>query len=91
MEDVGDMEDLHGVSVFARDGQGHVFHTYSSYARGADLLVGAYNYMDLTPRGRDEDGLPFPMAWVRHHDKYGAPEAMTQADPACCRAEAPTA
>jgi predicted dithiol-disulfide oxidoreductase (DUF899 family) len=91
MEDVGGMEELHGISVFARDGQGHVFHTYSSYARGADLLVGAYNFMDLTPKGRDEDGLPFPMAWVRHHDKYGAAEAMARAAPACCHAEAPTA
>jgi len=91
MEDVGGMEDLHGFSVFARDGQGNVFHTYSSYARGADALVGAYHYMDLTPKGRDEDGLPFPMAWVRHHDKYGAPEPMAPAAPACCHAEAPLA
>ena len=87
MEDVGDMEDLHGVSVFTRDGQGNVFHTYSSYARGADSLVGSYHYMDLTPKGRDEDGLAFPMAWVRHHDKYGAAEPMAQAA-ACCHAEA---
>ena len=85
MEEVAGMEELHGISVFARDGQGHVFHTYSSYARGADLLVGAYNYMDLTSKGRDEDGLPFPMAWVRHHDKYGAAGPMAQA---CCHAEA---
>lgn len=87
MEDVGGMEDLHGVSVFTRDGQGNVFHTYSSYARGADSLVGSYHYMDLTPKGRDEDGLPFPMAWVRHHDKYGAAEAKAEAT-ACCHAEA---
>lgn len=86
MEDVGGMEDLHGFSVFARDGQDNVFHTYSSYARGADAFVGTYHYMDLTPRGRDEDGLPFPMAWVRHHDKYGAPEPMAQVS--CCHAEA---
>ena len=85
MEDTAGMEELHGVSVFARDGQGHVFHTYSSYARGADLLVGAYNFLDLTPKGRDEDGLPFPMAWVHHHDKYGAAGPLAQA---CCHAEA---
>src|SRR3989442_1586407 len=50
---------------------GEVFHTYSSYARGLDLLVGAYNYLDLVPKGRDEDALAFTMAWVRHHDRYG--------------------
>nr|WP_036840869.1 thioredoxin family protein [Polaromonas sp. CF318] len=91
MEDVGDMQDLHGISVFARDGQGNVFHTYSSYARGADSLVGSYHYMDLTPKGRDEDGLPFPMAWVRHHDKYPLAEPAAQAVPACCHAEAGSA
>jgi predicted dithiol-disulfide oxidoreductase (DUF899 family) len=82
------MQELHGISVFARDGQGQVFHTYSSYARGADLLVGAYNYMDLTPRGRDEDGLPFTMSWVRHHDKYATAEPIAPIAPACCHAEA---
>lgn len=87
MEEAAGMEDLHGISVFARDGQGNVFHTYSSYARGADPLVGTYHYMDLTPKGRDEDGLPFPMAWVRHHDKYGVPEPVAPAA-ACCHAEA---
>jgi predicted dithiol-disulfide oxidoreductase (DUF899 family) len=60
-----------GASVFYKDGTGAIFHTYSAYARGLDLLVGAYNYLDLTPKGRDEDGRPFPMAWVRHHDRYG--------------------
>jgi predicted dithiol-disulfide oxidoreductase (DUF899 family) len=59
-----------GASVFARDAAGEVFHTYSSYARGLDILVGAYNFLDLVPRGRDEDGLAFSMAWVRHHDRY---------------------
>ena len=60
----------HGVSVFLRDDDS-IFHAYSTYARGADLLVGTYNYLDLTPKGRDEDGLRFTMAWVRRHDKYG--------------------
>ncbi len=59
----------HGVSVFLRDGDS-IFHAYSTYARGADLLVGTYNFLDLTPEGRNEDGLAFTMAWVRHHDKY---------------------
>ncbi len=56
-----------GVSVFFKDG-GDVFHTYSSYARGIDLLNTDYNYLDLTPKGRDENGRgPF---WVRRHDEY---------------------
>ncbi|HXZ00273.1 MAG TPA: DUF899 domain-containing protein [Stellaceae bacterium] len=59
-----------GVSVFYRDDDGTVFHTYSCYARGLDMLNGAYHYLDLTPEGRDEDGLPYPMAWVRLHDLY---------------------
>ena len=45
-----------------------MFHTYSAYARGLDILVGTYNFLDLTPKGRDEDELPWTMAWVRHHD-----------------------
>jgi predicted dithiol-disulfide oxidoreductase (DUF899 family) len=59
-----------GASVFAKDAGGEVFHTYSSYARGLDILVGAYNFLDLVPKGRDEDGLAFTMSWVRHHDRY---------------------
>lgn len=59
-----------GVSVFVKDESGEVFHTYSSYARGLDLLINTYNYMDLTPKGRDEDDLPYTMAWVRRHDQY---------------------
>src|SRR3984885_1736544 len=59
-----------GASVFAKDAAGEVFHTYSSYARGLDILVGTYNFLDLVPKGRDEDGLPSSMAWVRHHDRY---------------------
>ena len=61
-------DELPGVSVFIRDESG-VFHTYSAYARGLDLLVGAYNHLDLVPMGRDEDALDFTMAWVRHHDR----------------------
>ena len=63
--------ELPGVSVFARDERGSVFHTYSCYARGLDVLNAAYHYLDLVPKGRDEDGLSFPMAWVRLHDQYG--------------------
>ncbi|SFV03398.1 Predicted dithiol-disulfide oxidoreductase, DUF899 family [Polaromonas sp. YR568] len=82
------MQEWHGVSVFSQDGLGNVFHTYSSYARGADLLVGAYNYMDLTPKGRDEEGLPFTMSWLRHHDKYERDNAGRQPAQACCHAQA---
>jgi predicted dithiol-disulfide oxidoreductase (DUF899 family) len=57
-----------GVSVFAKDERGSVFHTYSSYARGIDLLNTAYNYLDLVPKGRDENGRG--QSWVRRHDEY---------------------
>jgi predicted dithiol-disulfide oxidoreductase (DUF899 family) len=63
-------EETPGASVFYQDARGCVFHTYSTYARGLDILIGAYNFLDLAPKGRDEDGLAFSMAWVRHHDKY---------------------
>jgi predicted dithiol-disulfide oxidoreductase (DUF899 family) len=63
-------EELPGVSVFYKNRTGEIFHTYSSYERGLDLLIGAYNYLDLVPKGRDEENLPHSMAWVRHHDKY---------------------
>jgi len=64
------IEELPGISVFARDAGRDVYHSYSTYARGLDMLNGAYRYMDLLPRGRDEDGLPWTMAWLRRHDQY---------------------
>ncbi len=63
-------EDLSGISVFYKDETGAIFHTYSTYARGDEMLSSAYMYIDLAPKGRDEEGLPFPSAWWRHHDKY---------------------
>jgi predicted dithiol-disulfide oxidoreductase (DUF899 family) len=63
-------DELPGLSVFYQDGDGAVFHTYSAYARGLDMLVGTYNWLDLAPKGRDEAALPWTMAWVRHHDRY---------------------
>ena len=63
-------EEAPGLSAFIKQ-NGAVFHTYSSYARGLDILVGAYNFLDLAPKGRDEDALPWSMAWVRRHDEYG--------------------
>ena len=50
-----------------------MFHTYSCYGRGIDMLNGAYHYLDLVPKGRDEDGLEFSMAWLRRHDQYCSP------------------
>jgi len=63
-------EERPGASVFYK-ADGQVFHTYSTYARGLDILLPTYNWLDLTPKGRDEDNLAFSMAWVRHHDRYG--------------------
>ncbi|WP_417512947.1 DUF899 domain-containing protein [Minwuia sp.] len=63
-------EEMPGASVFAKDPEGSVFHTYSTYARGLDPLNGMYAYLDLLPKGRDEDDLPFSMSWVRRHDEY---------------------
>jgi len=59
-----------GISVFCKDREGQIFHTYSTYGRGTETLMGTYNCLDLVPKGRDEDGLPFTMAWLRHHDRY---------------------
>lgn len=60
-------EEMPGLSVFVKDAVGEVYHTYSAYARGLDVLIGAHHYLDLTPKGRDEQGV---MDWVRHHDRY---------------------
>ena len=59
-----------GVSTFARNERSEVFHTYSCYARGVDMLNGAYHYLDLAPKGRDEGGLKFTMECLRRHDQY---------------------
>ena len=59
-----------GISAFFKDDDGNVFHTYSSYGRGLDILIGAYNLLDLVPKGRDEAGLVYGMEWLRHHDRY---------------------
>ncbi len=63
-------EEMSGISVFYKDGNGDILHTYSTYARGDELLSSAYMYLDLVPKGRDEADLPYPSAWWRHHDKY---------------------
>jgi predicted dithiol-disulfide oxidoreductase (DUF899 family) len=64
------LEDAPGLSVFAKDETGALFHTYSTYARGLDMLNGAYHYLDIVPKGRDEEGMPHPMSWVRLRDEY---------------------
>ncbi|MFN0165684.1 MAG: DUF899 domain-containing protein [Bryobacteraceae bacterium] len=59
-----------GVSVFYKEADGAIFHTYSTYARGLDMLNGAYHLLDVVPKGRDEAGFPYPMAWLRLKDRY---------------------
>ena len=63
-------EERPGASVFCKNAVGEVFHTYSTYGRGLDMFLGAYHFLDIAPKGRDEDGLKFSMAWVRRHDEY---------------------
>lgn len=84
----GDMQDLHGLSVFIKGDDGRIFHTYSSYGRGGDALIGTHHFLDLTPKGRNEGGT---MDWVRLHDRYEGAAAKPQHGPAgeasCCAAE----
>ncbi len=84
------LEEAPGVSVFFRDAAGDVFHTYSTYGRGVEVMMGAYDMLDLTPRGRDEDRLAYTMEWVRHHDRYEAapPAEAAPAAASCCSAHA---
>ena len=58
-----------GISVFYKDKAGNIFHTYSAYARGTEMTMNTYNYLDHAPKGRGEDGLPFTMVWIRRHDR----------------------
>jgi predicted dithiol-disulfide oxidoreductase (DUF899 family) len=77
-------EERPGMSAFYKDAAGNVYHTYSSYARGLDILVGAYNWLDMAPKGRDEEGLKHGMAWVRHHDKYPKEMVEGAGSHSCC-------
>lgn len=65
-------EEAPGLSVFAKDANGTIYHTYSTYGRGLDQLIGTYTLLDLVPKGRNEDA-EAPMSWVRYHDRYGQP------------------
>lgn len=73
----GNESELPGLSAFYRAADGQLYHTYSTYARGLDILVGAYNFLDLAPLGRNEGGT---MDWVRHHDRY----EQQPVKPHCC-------
>lgn len=59
-----------GISVFARDAKGDVYHTYSSFGRGVEVAMTTYDLLDLVPKGRDEAGMDDGMEWLRHHDRY---------------------
>ena len=77
-------EELPGISAFIRDDAGDVFHTYSTYGRGVEAMMGTYSLLDLTALGRHEEGLSYPMAWVRHHDRYETSPAAKAPAHACC-------
>ena len=66
------MTEQPGISVFYKDADGAVYHTYSTYSRGLDMLNGAYHYLDLVPKGRDETDRAPSMTWVRLRDSYGS-------------------
>jgi predicted dithiol-disulfide oxidoreductase (DUF899 family) len=65
-------EEWPGISVFFKDDAGEVFHTYSTYGRGVEVMMGTYDILDLMPKGRDERNVEYKMEWVRHHDRYEA-------------------
>ncbi|KQO79730.1 thioredoxin family protein [Rhizobium sp. Leaf262] len=77
MPAMGELKDLHGISVFAKGDDGQIYHTYSTYARGAEQTLTTLMLLDLVPKGRNEEGT---MDWVRRHDQYeDAPKAAS-----CC-------
>jgi predicted dithiol-disulfide oxidoreductase (DUF899 family) len=80
-------EEAPGISVFAKDDAGQVFHTYSTYGRGLEVMMGTYALIDLTPAGRAENDGPYKMDWVRHHDRYETAPAPAAAA-SCCSARA---
>ncbi|HEY5301431.1 MAG TPA: thioredoxin family protein [Acetobacteraceae bacterium] len=67
-----DSDELSGISVFHKDSDGDIFHTYSQYARGGEMMIGTYSWLDITPKGREENVRGNLTDWVRHHDRYGA-------------------
>ena len=83
-------EEAPGVSVFYKDRDGSVYHTYSAFGRGVEPLVGTYRILDMVPKGRDEDQLAFTMQWVRHHDRYGTDKFADANKPYWPTLEAPS-
>jgi predicted dithiol-disulfide oxidoreductase (DUF899 family) len=81
-------EEAPGISVFVKDDAGDVFLAYSTFGRGVEVMMGAYRLLDLTPKGRDEDGPNSGMSWVRHHDRYAPSAASAPAAGACCHTSA---
>lgn len=77
-------EESHGLSVFAKNAAGEVFHTYSTFGRGCEPFVGTYMILDMVPKGRDEANLSFTMEWVRHHDKY---QSLVQISDSSCHSK----
>jgi len=78
-------EEAPGISLFYKNEAGEVFHTYSTFGRGVEVMMGTYYMLDLAPKGRDEREVPYKMEWVRHHDRYeAAPTAKAGAS--CCSA-----
>ncbi|OWY27103.1 DUF899 domain-containing protein [Herbaspirillum robiniae] len=79
-----------GISVFVQGEDGRIYHSYSTYGRGVEVMMGAYRLMDLTPGGRGERDVPHKMEWVRHHDRYerherSATPAGVATESSCCR------
>jgi predicted dithiol-disulfide oxidoreductase (DUF899 family) len=81
-------EEAPGISVFYKDDAGEVFHTYSTYGRGVEVMMGTYQLLDLTPKGRDERNPDYPMDWVRHHDRYEPSPMAAATAGSCCHASA---
>jgi predicted dithiol-disulfide oxidoreductase (DUF899 family) len=79
---------LLSISLFYKDDAGEIFHIYSTYGRGVEVMMGTYNLPDLAPKDRDERDVDYKMEWVRHHDRY-EPAPVAKAVPAadsCCAA-----
>jgi len=82
-------EEAPGISFFWKDDGGDVFHTYSTFGRGVEAMMGTYHLLDMAPRGRDEDKDAYGMEWVRHHDRYEpTPAAAPAAAASCCASRA---
>jgi len=78
-----------GISVFYKDDAGEIFHTYSTFGRGVEVMMGTYSLLDLVPKGRDEHDGFYKMDWVRHHDRYAPqPSTAAPATGSCCAAKA---